>query len=133
MVYILTDAAERDEFIQFMQNSTPGSKWDTFARKTPPKKTSKGRKKLKNSPKKPKKEEGCKPSKNAKEEDSEDYDGIAGNDSHMKSTILKKRSKEGKKKQLQVQKQGKIIRRKVRRAKQMLWTIFLVILVKFDI
>ena len=132
MVYILTDAAERDEFIQFVQNPTPGSKWDTFARKIPPNKTSKGRKKLKNSPKKPKKEEGCKPSKNAKEEDSEDYDGIAGNASHTKSTISKKRSKE-EKKQLQVQKQGKIIRRKVRRAKQMLWTIFLVILVKFDI
>ena len=100
MVYVLTDAAERDEFIQFVQNPTPGSKWDTFARKIPPNKTSKGRKKLKNSPKKPKKpkkDEGCKPSKNAKEEDSEDYDGIAGNDSHMKSTILKKRSKEGKK------------------------------------
>ena len=97
MVYILTDAAERDEFIQFVQNPTPDSKWDTFVHKIPPNKTSKGRKKLKNSPKKPKKEEGCKPSKNAKEEDSEDYDGIAGNDSHMKSTILKKRSKEGKK------------------------------------
>ena len=97
MVYILTDAVRRGEFIQFIQNPTPDSKWDTFARKIPPNKTSKGRKKLKNSPKKPKKEEGCKPSKNAKDEDSEDYDGIAGNDSHMKSTILKKRSKKGKK------------------------------------
>ena len=65
LIYILIDAVERDEFIQFVQNSTPGSKWDTFARKSPPKNTSKGKMKSKNSPKKPKKEEGCKPSKNA--------------------------------------------------------------------
>ena len=56
LVYILTDATERDEFIQFVQNPTPDSKWDIHARKTPPKKISTGRKTSKNSCKKPIKE-----------------------------------------------------------------------------
>ena len=82
--YMLTDAAERDEFIQLVQNPTPGSKWDIYAHKTPPEKISTGWKTPKNSSKKPKKEEGCKPIKNAKKDDLEDHDGNSRNASHTK-------------------------------------------------
>ena len=133
LVYILTDAAKCDDFIQFVQNPTPSSKWDTFVRKTPPEKISKGRKKSNNSPKKPKKKEGYKPSKNTKEDDSQDCNGIAGNASHMKSTISKKRSKEGKKQATASAKAGKDHKKKGKKSKANAMDGILVILVKFDI
>ena len=50
LVYVLTDPAESDEFIQFVKNSTPGSKWDIYTYNTPPENTPTGRKTLRTVP-----------------------------------------------------------------------------------